>query len=137
MSSLPLAALRNCEDRDADLLSQIDIDRIPRHVAVIMDGNGRWARRRRLPRIAGHRAGAQAVRKTVEICSQLGMRVLTLYAFSAENWKRPQREINVLMDLLREYLRREMGEIGKLETAATGNQRTDGPVAGVPPQGDG
>ncbi len=113
MSSLPLAALRNCEDRDADLLSQIDIDRIPRHVAVIMDGNGRWARRRRLPRIAGHRAGAQAVRKTVEICSQLGMRVLTLYAFSAENWKRPQREINVLMDLLREYLRREMGEIHK------------------------
>ncbi len=113
MSSLPLTALRNCEDRDADLLSQIDIHKIPRHVAIIMDGNGRWARRRRLPRIAGHRAGAQAVHNTVEICSQLGMRVLTLYAFSAENWKRPQREINVLMDLLREYLRRELGEIHK------------------------
>ncbi len=113
MSSLLLTALRNCEDRDADLLSQIDINRIPRHVAVIMDGNGRWARRRRLPRIAGHRAGAQAVHNTVEICSQLGMRALTLYAFSAENWKRPQREINVLMDLLREYLRRELGEIHK------------------------
>ena len=113
MSSLPLTALRDCEDRDADLLSQIDSNKIPRHVAIIMDGNGRWARRRRLPRIAGHRAGAQAVRNTVEICSQLGMRVLTLYAFSAENWKRPQREINVLMDLLREYLRRELGEIHK------------------------
>ncbi|MEE8177756.1 MAG: isoprenyl transferase [Acidobacteriota bacterium] len=105
--------MRDCEDRDADLLSQIDSNKIPRHVAIIMDGNGRWARRRRLPRIAGHRAGAQAVRNTVEICSQLGMRVLTLYAFSAENWKRPQREINVLMDLLREYLRRELGEIHK------------------------
>ncbi len=113
MSSLPLTALRDCEDRDADLLSQIDIHKIPRHVAIIMDGNGRWARRRHLPRIAGHRAGAQAVHNTVEICSQLGMRVLTLYAFSAENWKRPQREINVLMDLLREYLRRELGEIHK------------------------
>ncbi len=113
MSSLPLTALRDCEDRDADLLSQIDIHKIPRHVAIIMDGNGRWARRRRLPRIAGHRAGAQAVHNTVEICSQLGLRVLTLYAFSAENWKRPQREINVLMDLLREYLRRELGEIHK------------------------
>ncbi|MCH8268131.1 MAG: isoprenyl transferase [Acidobacteria bacterium] len=113
MSSLPLTALRDCEDRDADLLAQIDISKIPRHVAVIMDGNGRWARRRHLPRIAGHRAGAQAVHNTVEICSQLGMRVLTLYAFSAENWKRPQREINLLMDLLREYLRRELGEIHK------------------------
>ena len=83
MSSLPLTALRDCEDRDADLLPQIDINKSPRHVAVIMDGNGRWARRRRLPRIAGHRAGAHAVHNTVEICPQLGLGVLTVYAFSA------------------------------------------------------
>ena len=76
-----------------------------------MDGNGRWARRRRLPRIAGHRAGAQAVRDTVEIGSQLGLTALTLYAFSTENWKRPPSEINTLMELLREYLRKELAEI--------------------------
>ena len=76
-----------------------------------MDGNGRWARRRRLPRIAGHRAGAQAVRDAVEICSQLGVKALTLYAFSTENWKRPRTEIETLMELLREYLRKELAEI--------------------------
>jgi undecaprenyl diphosphate synthase len=76
-----------------------------------MDGNGRWARRRRLPRIAGHRAGAQAVRETVEASSRLGITALTLYAFSTENWKRPRTEIDYLMGLLREYLRKELAEI--------------------------
>jgi len=76
-----------------------------------MDGNGRWARRRRLPRIAGHRAGAQAVRDSVEICSQLGLTALSLYAFSQENWKRPKSEIDTLMSLLREYIQRELAEI--------------------------
>jgi len=93
------------------LLSQVDFARLPRHIAIIMDGNGRWARRRRLPRIAGHRAGAQAVHDAVESCSRLGVRALTLYAFSTENWKRPRSEIDTLMDLLREYLRRELAEI--------------------------
>ena len=111
MSSLPSSVLRSLEDADSDLLSQVDFARLPRHIAIIMDGNGRWARRRRLPRIAGHRAGAQAVRDTVEIGSQLGLTALTLYAFSTENWKRPPSEINTLMELLREYLRKELAEI--------------------------
>ena len=76
-----------------------------------MDGNGRWARRRRLPRIAGHRAGAQAVREVVESSSRLGISALTLYAFSTENWKRPRTEVDTLMALLREYLRKEIAEI--------------------------
>jgi len=103
--------LRSVEDADADLLSQVNFARLPRHIAIIMDGNGRWARRRRLPRIAGHRAGAQAVRDTVETSSRLGLKALTLYAFSTENWKRPQTEIDTLMGLLREYLRKELAEI--------------------------
>ncbi|MBI3895493.1 MAG: isoprenyl transferase [Acidobacteria bacterium] len=111
MSSLQLSALRGTEEAESDLVAQIDLARLPRHIAIIMDGNGRWARRRRLPRIAGHRAGAQAVRETVEICSQLGVTALTLYAFSTENWKRPQNEIDTLMGLLREYLRKELAEI--------------------------
>jgi len=111
LSSFPASVLRSIEDADADLLSQVDFARLPRHIAIIMDGNGRWARRRRLPRIAGHRAGAQAVRDAVENCSRLGVRALTLYAFSTENWKRPQSEIDTLMALLREYIRKELTEI--------------------------
>src|ERR1019366_5674600 len=98
-------------ERDWELAQAIDPARLPAHIAVIMDGNGRWARRRRLPRIAGHKAGTQAVRDVVESCSQLGLTALSLYAFSAENWKRPKREIDTLMDLLREYIRRELAEI--------------------------
>ncbi len=111
MTSLQLAAVRAVQDADSDLLSQIDFNHLPRHVAIIMDGNGRWARRRRLPRIAGHRAGARAVREAVEICSQLGLTALSLYAFSEENWKRPKTEIDTLMSLLREYIRQELAEI--------------------------
>ena len=99
------------EDADADLLAQVNFARLPRHIAIIMDGNGRWARRRRLPRIAGHRAGAQAVHDAVENCSRLGIKGLTLYAFSTENWKRPRTEVDTLMSLLREYIRKELAEI--------------------------
>ena len=98
---------------EADLLAQIDLDRLPQHIAVIMDGNGRWAKRRRLPRIAGHRAGIRAVRHAVEACARLGVPYLTLYAFSIENWKRPNTEIKLLMALLREYLRKEIAELNR------------------------
>lgn len=94
--------------RSKRLLAKIDPHRLPRHVAIIMDGNGRWAERRHLPRVAGHRAGIDAVRDTVEISRWLNLEALTLYAFSKENWKRPKREISFLMRLLREYLRREL-----------------------------
>ena len=98
---------------EAQLLAQIDLGRLPQHIAMIMDGNGRWAKKRRLPRIAGHRAGIRAVRQAVEACARLGVPYLTLYAFSAENWKRPHTEIKLLMDLLREYLKKEIAELNK------------------------
>lgn len=101
------------EFSEAQLLAQIDLERLPQHIAVIMDGNGRWAKRRRLPRIAGHRAGIRAVRQAVEACARLGVPYLTLYAFSIENWKRPHTEIKLLMGLLREYLKKEIGELNK------------------------
>ncbi|HKX33126.1 MAG TPA: isoprenyl transferase [Blastocatellia bacterium] len=97
--------------RDEQLLKQIDFTRLPRHVAVIMDGNGRWAKRRHLPRIAGHRAGVEAVRATVETGARIGIEALTLYAFSVENWKRPPFEIEALMTFLKEYLRKELENI--------------------------
>jgi undecaprenyl diphosphate synthase len=90
------------------LVLQLDLARLPRHVAIIMDGNGRWARSRRLPRVAGHKAGIEAVRDTVESSARLGLEVLTLYAFSQENWKRPRAEVDTLMGLLQEYLAREL-----------------------------
>lgn len=90
------------------LAKRVDPERLPRHVAIIMDGNGRWARRRLLPRVAGHRAGVESVRQTVESCARLGMEALTLYAFSVENWKRPQLEIQTLWGLLRRYLVEEL-----------------------------
>jgi undecaprenyl diphosphate synthase len=96
---------------DRALAASIDPVRVPGHIAVIMDGNGRWANRRSLPRIAGHRAGVNAVRETVESCAQLGVGVLTLYAFSTENWKRPRGEVDMLWRLLRIYLRKELAEL--------------------------
>ena len=93
------------------LAETVDPDRLPAHIAIIMDGNGRWARRRNLPRAAGHRAGIESVRSTVETCSRLGIQALTLYAFSVENWKRPRPEVDMLWRLLRIYLRRELPEI--------------------------
>jgi undecaprenyl diphosphate synthase len=96
---------------EARLLEQLDKTRFPRHIAIIMDGNGRWAQRRHLPRIAGHRAGVSSARQVIESCAKLGIPALTLYAFSMENWRRPQAEIDFLMRLLREYLRKELPEI--------------------------
>jgi len=93
---------------EAALLAELDARRLPRHVAIIMDGNGRWARKRRLPRVAGHRAGLRAVRETVEVAARLRLATLTLYAFSRENWKRPATEVGTLMELLREFLRQEL-----------------------------
>ncbi len=93
---------------DETLARQLNVDRLPHHVAIIMDGNGRWAAQRRLPRVEGHRAGTEAVRDTVETAARLGLDVLTLYAFSIENWKRPATEVSVLMMLLKRYLRSEL-----------------------------
>jgi undecaprenyl diphosphate synthase len=100
---------------EAGLLEKLDLARLPRHVAVIMDGNGRWAQKRHLPRIAGHRSGTQSARTTIETCARLKIEALTLYAFSVENWRRPKTEIDFLMALLREYLRKEMPLIQKNE----------------------
>src|SRR5438874_13801672 len=93
---------------DETLVRQVSFDRLPAHIAVIMDGNGRWAATRHLPRVEGHRAGIDAVRDTVETAARLGIGVLTLYAFSVENWKRPDTEIRALMSLLKRYLRLEL-----------------------------
>ncbi|MCC7235186.1 MAG: isoprenyl transferase [Bryobacterales bacterium] len=96
---------------DGDLLAQLEPGRLPAHVAIIMDGNGRWARRRNLPRVAGHKAGIDSVRMSVETCARLGIRALTLYAFSIENWKRPRAEVTTLWRLLRVYLRKELNTL--------------------------
>ncbi|WHH61787.1 isoprenyl transferase [Petroclostridium sp. X23] len=84
---------------------KIDASGLPEHIAIIMDGNGRWAQKRGLPRSAGHRAGAQTIRKITEFSNEIGIKVLTVYAFSTENWKRPEGEVNFLMDLLLEFLK--------------------------------
>lgn len=93
---------------DERLLAAVDWDRLPRHLAVIMDGNGRWAAQRGQPRIAGHRAGVEAVRAAVDTGARMGLGALTLYAFSTENWKRPRYEVDALMRMLRKYLRLEL-----------------------------
>ena len=95
-------------DPDWVLAQSVDPDRLPAHVAIIMDGNGRWANRRNMPRAAGHQAGIDPVRSTIETCARLGIKAVTLYAFSVENWKRPRHEIETLWRLLRYYLRREI-----------------------------
>ncbi len=113
---------------EKELASLIDPKSLPKHIAVIMDGNGRWASRRNLPRVAGHRAGIGSVREIIETSAELAVPTLTLYAFSKENWKRPRAEVRTLMELLKEYLGKELdalhknnirfgtiGDIGKLE----------------------
>ena len=90
---------------------QVHSEKLPRHIAVIMDGNGRWAKQRHLPRIMGHRKGIDAVREVVRECRKLGIEVLTLYAFSTENWRRPKAEIRALMALLKKFIRSEMLEL--------------------------
>jgi undecaprenyl diphosphate synthase len=115
------------------LARQVDFTRLPAHIAVIMDGNGRWAAQRHLPRVEGHRAGIESVRETVEGSARLGIQVLTLYAFSVENWKRPAAEVSTLMLLLKRYLRSELNTllrnnikfnvVGRLEDLAHDIQR--------------
>jgi undecaprenyl diphosphate synthase len=112
------------------LFDRLDLKRLPRHVAIIMDGNGRWARQRGLPRVKGHEEGIDSVREVVECCARLRLEALTLYAFSQENWKRPKTEISTLMSLLKRYITIELptlmrhgirfdtiGRIGKLQPA--------------------
>src|SRR5438477_12508210 len=96
---------------DEALARQVNFEQLPAHIAIIMDGNGRWAAQRHLPRVEGHRAGIDSVRETVETAARLGIDVLTLYAFSVENWKRPRAEINTLMTLLKRYLRIELSTL--------------------------
>jgi undecaprenyl diphosphate synthase len=102
------SALGSVTAEESEILAKLDLARLPRHVAVIMDGNGRWAQRKHLPRVAGHRVGTQTARSTIETCARLKIEALTLYAFSVENWRRPKTETDFLMQLLREYLRTEM-----------------------------
>ena len=100
-------------EKDWDLAHALDPKRLPAHIAIIMDGNGRWAAQRRLPRVAGHQAGIGPVRSSVETCARLGVKVLTLYAFSVENWKRPRAEVETLWRLLRYYLKHELPDLQK------------------------
>lgn len=93
------------------MTSKVDLSRIPEHIAVIMDGNGRWAAKRGLPRIMGHRAGVKTVKEIVKACSGLGVKVLTLYAFSTENWLRPKSEVSGLMSILKVFLKKELSSL--------------------------
>jgi undecaprenyl diphosphate synthase len=111
--------------RDEALLAALDWDRLPRHVAIIMDGNGRWAAQRGQPRVAGHKAGVEAVRAAVDTSARLGLDALTLYAFSTENWKRPRYEVDALMRMLRRYLRIELDEIDRQKIRFQAIGRTD------------
>jgi undecaprenyl diphosphate synthase len=116
------------------MMEEIDKENLPKHIAIIMDGNGRWAKKKLLNRISGHMKGVDAVRQVVTACRELGIKILTLYAFSIENWRRPNEEVNALMGLLKDYLLKERGEmiknnirlsaIGRLEDLPPGVQAT-------------
>lgn len=97
--------------KDAKELVQIDMNNIPKHIGIIMDGNGRWAKKKGLPRSLGHKAGVETIREIVKVSSNIGIKYLTLYAFSTENWKRPKEEVSALMKLLVEYLKKEVKEL--------------------------
>ena len=124
MTSTPAAATEG-----ADQLAEPGGGGVPRHVAIIMDGNGRWADQRGLPRVAGHRAGAEAVRKTLRAAGECGVETLTLYAFSSENWRRPESEISDLKGLLGYYLERELDTLAKegVRLKLIGDYRAFGP----------
>jgi len=97
--------------KEAEMLAAIDLARLPQHIAVIMDGNGRWAKLRGQPRIFGHKAGADSVRAIIDTCARLEIKAITLYAFSTENWKRPKAEVSGLMQMLKRYLRKDLNEV--------------------------
>jgi undecaprenyl diphosphate synthase len=111
---------------DWDLARSIDPARLPAHIAIIMDGNGRWAARRHLPRVAGHKAGVDSVRAVAETCAAMGVKTLTLYAFSIENWKRPSTEVGTLWSLLRFYLKHELAGLQKNDIRLQAVGRLDG-----------
>ncbi len=112
-------------------LAPLDKTKIPAHIAIIMDGNGRWAKARRLPRLFGHRAGITSVREVVKCAGELGVKVLTLYAFSAENWARPSTEVQALMRLLQDYVVRELPELQKKHVRLRAIGRLEGLPAGA------
>ncbi len=123
------AEILKADSADAKLLASIDHERLPQHVAVIMDGNGRWAKKRGKPRIFGHRAGAESVKAIVDTCARLQIKAVTLYAFSTENWKRPKSEVSGLMSMLKKVLRRELDEV----TANNIRFKAIGNIAGLAP----
>ncbi|MCK5594739.1 isoprenyl transferase [bacterium] len=99
--------------KEDDVLSKLDSKKLPQHVAIIMDGNGRWAKKRGLPRAAGHLAGVKAVRRIVKTSTNIGVKFLTLYAFSTENWKRPRKEVDAIMSLFKIYIKKEVSTFNK------------------------
>ena len=114
---------------EAELLAAIDPARLPAHIAIIMDGNGRWAKRQNRPRIFGHRAGSDSVKAIIDTCARLNIEAITLYAFSTENWKRPKAEVSGLMSMLKRVLKRELDEVhgNNIRFQAIGN------IAGLAP----
>ncbi len=116
--------------RTQELKTELNLQRLPRHIAIIMDGNGRWARKRNLPRTIGHRAGVEALRRIVKACVEWDIAILTVYAFSTENWKRPREEVVALMNLMVEYLRRELPELRREGVQI----RAIGRLEGLPPK---
>jgi undecaprenyl diphosphate synthase len=96
---------------EARLLAKIDAARVPKHIGVIMDGNGRWAKERGKPRLSGHRAGSESVKAIIDTCARMGIEAVTLYAFSTENWKRPKAEVSGLMSMLKRVLKRELADV--------------------------
>src|SRR5215210_3064824 len=101
------------DSAEANLLGSIDASRVPKHIAIIMDGNGRWAKQRGKPRIFGHREGSNSVKAIIDTCARLEVKAVTLYAFSTENWKRPKTEVSGLMSMLKRVLKRELKEVAK------------------------
>ena len=101
------------KSEEAELLAAIDAARLPNHIAIIMDGNGRWAKQRSQPRIFGHKAGAESVRAVMDTCARLNIKAVTLYAFSTDNWKRPEDEVSGLMQMLKFYLKQELKTVHK------------------------
>lgn len=112
------------------LMAEINLEKLPRHIAIIMDGNGRWAQKRNLPRTLGHRAGVESLRDIVKVCSEIKVPVLTVYAFSTENWKRPETEVNALMELLVEYVYKEIDELDKNNVQI----KAIGKISNLPPE---
>jgi undecaprenyl diphosphate synthase len=127
----PPELLQPANRDEARLLDQLDALRLPKHIAIIMDGNGRWAERRHFPRVAGHRAGVETARNMIETCARLNLPALTLYAFSLENWRRPKAEIDFLMRLLRQYLKTELPSIHRNNIRLQVIGRTDQLPEGV------